>query len=297
MPYDERKSENTRVRREVLKPDLTERGLEFFKMSPRGAYTRFADPHIHDAIECIYINRGSVIVYIDGKEERLRQGDLVLFRSMGIHSIYTEGEAENDYYVLKVATKLLYDISPKTLSGKFALRFVAYNQKLKAVWRKEEIAGTAIELGFGRLIRELKAPGAIADLSMIISAMLIFEEIYKSCFEDSEELSASYDSVFRSIVYVNSNLGEDMTELDVARRFNMSYSHFSREFKRATGETFKQYIMRTRINHAEQLLVNTDLSVNEIALRCGYNNISYFISLYKKFKGKTPLQDKKKTKN
>ena len=73
----------------------------------------------------------------------------------------------------------------------------------------------------------------------------------------------------------------------------MSYSYFAKSFKEATGKTFTEYLNFTRINEAEQMLINTDLSVSEIATRCGYNNISYFISLYKRHKGKTPLSERK----
>ena len=73
----------------------------------------------------------------------------------------------------------------------------------------------------------------------------------------------------------------------------MSYSYFSRCFKNVTGKTFKEYLNMVRINHAQRLLATTTLSVTQVALECGYNNISYFIAVYKSLKGETPLSSRR----
>jgi iron complex transport system substrate-binding protein len=124
---------------------------------------------------------------------------------------------------------------------------------------------------------------------------MILEGIYKGSFPEDDGTVHKSNLIFDSIVYINRNLDKKLTEENIAREFGVSYSHFSREFKKATGRTFKDYIVDTRMNHAEQLLVNTDLQVSEIAASCGYSNISYFISLYKKIKGKTPLKERKES--
>ena len=281
------------VRKEYYKPNLAEKGYEFFKMPTRSAYRLVADPHIHDAIECIYVTNGSLRVYADGQEEHLDEGDFILFRSMGIHSAYTEECEENDYFVLKISTKTLYDYSPTDLAGRFALKFTSYDPKLKYVWRKNEISGTDIGYGIDRLIKEYTASSPLRDLSILISSLMILEGIYKGSFPEDDGTVHKSNLIFDSIVYINRNLDKKLTEEDIAGEFGVSYSHFSREFKKATGRTFKDYIVDTRMNHAEQLLVNTDLLVSEIAASCGYSNISYFISLYKKIKSKTPLKERK----
>ena len=165
-------------------------------------------------------------------------------------------------------------------------------QSYKNIWRKEEIAGTDIEYGLKRLLREYETPSIIHDMANITSSLMILEGIYNACFTSDEISSGKSNLIFDSIVYINRNLDKKLTEEDIAKEFGVSYSHFSREFKRATGKTFKCYIVDTRMNHAEQLLINTDLQVSEIAASCGYSNISYFISLYKKIKGKTPLKER-----
>ena len=284
--------ETLNARKEYYKPHLAEKGYEFFKMPPRQAFRNVCDPHLHDAIECIYVTRGSLRVYADGREDHLTEGDFILFRSMGIHSAYTEDYETNDYFVLKISTKALYDYSPGELAGKFALKFTSYDPKLKYVWRKEELIGSEIEHGLSRLIEEYTNASPLRDLSIMISALMILEGIYRGSFSNDDSRSCKSNLIFDSIVYINRNLDKDLNEADIAKEFGVSYSHFSREFKKATGRNFKEYTVSTKMNHAEQLLVNTDLHVSEIAASCGYSNISYFISLYKRIKGKTPLKER-----
>ncbi len=58
--------------------------------------------------------------------------------------------------------------------------------------------------------------------------------------------------------------------------------------------SFSDYVTRMRINHARELLRETDKNVTEIAMECGFNNISNFYRLYKNTWGKPPKDEKQK---
>jgi len=90
--------------------------------------------------------------------------------------------------------------------------------------------------------------------------------------------------------YIQEKFAEDFDEKELAKSYGMSYSHFSRSFKMVTGMTFKNYLNRTRIRKAEQMLVLNSCSVSEAAITCGYNSISYFIKVYRTVTGKTPYK-------
>ncbi len=75
---------------------------------------------------------------------------------------------------------------------------------------------------------------------------------------------------------------------------HFSKSHISHAFKANTGCTLKGYCNMLKINDAKKLLKETGLSVTEIALASGFENISYFISTFKSLTGETPLAYRKK---
>ena len=101
---------------------------------------------------------------------------------------------------------------------------------------------------------------------------------------------AEYRSSIRSKNLIKKALAKLIHEKELAKSYGMSYSHFSRSFKKVTGVTFKNYLNRTRISKAEQLLFSKTCSVSEAAIACGYNSISYFIKVYRLFTGTTPYK-------
>lgn len=80
----------------------------------------------------------------------------------------------------------------------------------------------------------------------------------------------------------------------ICKNLHFSKSYVSHVFKANTGYTLKGYCNKLKINDAKNLLKTTSLSVTEIALAVGFDNISYFISTFKKQTGATPLEYRKR---
>jgi AraC-like DNA-binding protein len=81
---------------------------------------------------------------------------------------------------------------------------------------------------------------------------------------------------------------ENITADICAKKVYMSYGHFSRSFKKATGANFKDYLNTIRLIRAERALIATDDTITEICRDCGFNTVSYFIATFRRRKGMTP---------
>lgn len=80
---------------------------------------------------------------------------------------------------------------------------------------------------------------------------------------------------------------------EAAEKANMSKEAFCRFFKLRTRKTFTQYLQQLRINEAQKLLLETDLSISTIAFRVGFENLSYFNRAFKSILGVTPREFRK----
>lgn len=90
--------------------------------------------------------------------------------------------------------------------------------------------------------------------------------------------------------YIHEHCMDDLCLDDIAAYAGFSKYHFTRLFKNFTGVSFYKYLNRKRIEHAEKLLVNPELSITEVALQSGFSSLSAFIRMFKLIKGCTPTE-------
>lgn len=91
-------------------------------------------------------------------------------------------------------------------------------------------------------------------------------------------------------MYMNRHLQEDFTLDNLSRSLNYSTAYLSRLIKKSTGQTFSELLQDMRLEKARQLLRETDSKVSSVAQQVGYNDVSYFISVFKKKTGVTPSE-------
>ncbi|MEB3357062.1 MAG: AraC family transcriptional regulator [Synechococcales bacterium] len=88
--------------------------------------------------------------------------------------------------------------------------------------------------------------------------------------------------------YIDNALDQDIKLADLAQLAGMSQSHFSRLFKQSMGLPPYQYLLQRRVERAKHLLKNTDQSLVEIALACGFDSHSHFSKQFRQITGTTP---------
>ena len=85
---------------------------------------------------------------------------------------------------------------------------------------------------------------------------------------------------------------EDLTLEWIAEQMHFSSTYIRQLFKQKTGERVMEYVIRKRMEKAAELLLKTDLKIQEIAAACGYSSQRYFASSFKKYYDSTPTDFK-----
>ena len=88
--------------------------------------------------------------------------------------------------------------------------------------------------------------------------------------------------------YIQEHYAEEISLTQIAEDFNYNSSYLSRIYKQAMREGINEHIIRTRIEAACRLLKGSEMSVSDIAAQCGFQTTKYFITVFKRLKGKTP---------
>jgi len=88
--------------------------------------------------------------------------------------------------------------------------------------------------------------------------------------------------------FMNANCALDLSLAELAAVAGMSTFHFAREFKRATGTTPHQYLMKLRIERAKQLLSGSEMPLVDVGSHSGFSHQSHFSRLFRKLTGTTP---------
>lgn len=93
--------------------------------------------------------------------------------------------------------------------------------------------------------------------------------------------------------YVTVHFAEHSVLQTIGTQLNYSIPYLSKKFKAETGESFKSYQQRIRINEAALMLIHTNASVYEISKLVGYEDVKYFIKVFTKSKGVSPSKFKR----
>jgi len=94
--------------------------------------------------------------------------------------------------------------------------------------------------------------------------------------------------------YIEDHLPEPLTREEIAHYVHFHPAYLSRYFRKKTGWSLSEYIVRQRIEYAKEMLTQSELRISHIMSRLGYDNLSHFTRTFKKLTGVTPMQFRKK---
>lgn len=229
-------------------------------------------PHWHNEIEIVFCETGVVCVELESEKIILEKQECVLLSGGVAHKI----TAKNDAVCI---TALISDAIAPDITAKYYLC--------------EKKLSTSYDIpDFYRKIKDLeREKGEFFKMMTDAHAVLLLSEIYKK-EQKVQRQEASFNqryTLLKRILDVIDSEYQFITFKDVCKRFNYSPAHFSRLFSSFTGTNFTTYLISLKISHAVKLLqTDKQLSVTDIATKCGFLSIRNFNRYFKIMTGYTP---------
>lgn len=195
-------------------------------------------------------------------------------------NIYTN--YENDDAFFKTCHAGVYEyISPICKNGK-VIGFICVSGYRGDIPPKNE----SNELWLKHLINGKKLPEKLCE-TLIPPLNIMIKKLLASCEK------AKINEQNAIVQYLN-EYHYNTTLEGLSNHFSRSKSYISHMFKKTYGTTLGDYCNELKLKDAQTLLKETDMSVTEIAFEVGFKDVSYFINVFKRKTGITPLQYRKK---
>ena len=244
--------------------------------------------HWHEEMEIIYVEEGTIHVFVRNTEYLLNKGELVLVNPQAIHAIRQYEDRSARYYNILFRFSMLESGADDTCREKYLEPI--YSRRL--LMPEYLSAAHPLHQEIEPLIRELLVdPHHQRFHDELLIKSRLFEIMYRILpYCDTADKATAYEDIIYeklklSLQYLEKNYAEQITVEKMATISNYSESHFSKLFKQLTGESFAQYLKNYRLEKAADRIVNEKKKISEIAVACGFSNLSYFSrSFYEKFR-------------
>lgn len=250
--------------------------------------------HLHEGMELMFIVSGQGENIVNGKTVKVKRGSVIIVESECFHCVNNWETMK--YYSVLFKTSFL-DESMKNDENLRHLLKKRYNYNLTGDFLyaalEEDSLQMMEELFLGMIREELEKRERYIYLMRCY-----FDGIMNLILREAVKENNDEDLLFSQIVnYIGENSAKNLRIEDVAERFNYNSRYISNKLKEYCGLSFKQLIMKKRLDNVIYCMSKTDESIEEICIKCGFTNKAYFYDLFEKTYGIKPKFIKEYKKN
>lgn len=260
--------------------------LEYHHVSP--AHPQYVMAlHWHVEFELIRILKGSLLLTIDEQETTVSAGSFIFVPAGALHA-GTPVDCEYDCIVFDMnmlmnkndsCCRMIRQITDHRIELNYIYSDVCHDIH-RTVWTLFDAVASRSE-GY-----QLIVLGALYQLLGIIFTENYYNPVPVQPPRDHRRIV----QLKSALEFMESSYSRQVSLSEIADSVHMSPKYFCRFFQEMTHRTPVDYLNYYRIERACYQLLTTDQSITEVAYNSGFNDLSYFIKTFKKYKGTTPKQ-------
>lgn len=255
-------------------------------------------PHQHQSCEIMYVTKGSCLIYVDAQEFCLKEQQFIFLNTGILHRLsIPQG---NPCSILNLEFSCLSSAADISLSGLLAESpaFAGFcnHPGTYFIGNDTDHLGYSLKDLINQLRNGVPRKHNVRDLSdhytpdqkclirLLFQRMML--ELSKCVLDHSKNTGMLY--LKRARDYISSHLTEEIRIPMLAEHTGINKSYLQSLFSKYMDCTITDYINQKRLEHAIFLLVNSSLSITDVAFRSGYNSRQHFGNTFEKYYGISP---------
>ncbi len=248
--------------------------------------------HWHDEFEIIYVRSGFLTVSISGESYIGKTGEAFVVSPGNLHLMGAQ-TGTVDYYTFLFPLKYISFRTDDMLDEKLLEPLNSGHLMIcpRVKDTAKELCEQLIE------IYEEKKDESVSKITTQVRTKIILLqfilEMWKKGFVIENDTSGRNTVEKEMVSYIQQNFTGKISLREFGEQFHLSEKYISRYFKEHFHITLSQYVTYLRLEHAKQLLQDTDIPVTDVAMQSGYQNVSYFIRSFQKAYAVSPLKYRK----
>lgn len=250
-----------------------------------------APVHNHREFEIVLIRHGTCEFTLNCRDFQAKEGDLILLNPYVIHSIRLPPGNSVGHDCICLDLSILDDPAMQGAieNGRLSIAGPVTHDTPQYPVLLDAFSALLDDIKIRPPYWHYRARGHIA---------ILFAELLSLRLQDLPQPETDKNRFCREILeYLNAQYCNDISSYTAAAHFSYNQSYFCRTFKSLFGRSFSEYLNIFRLSMSKSLLLNTTLSITDIAASCGFKNPGYFAQVYKKEFGMLPSRFRKENRD
>lgn len=247
------------------------------------------EKHLHNnQLQLFYFKKGGAMIYCGRNHYSVTSENVIFINNNEIHNSDRLSESV-ELFIIKIDLNLLDLCTIPVCNEKYIL---SIKQNMILFHNKIESENIIKTLKY--MIAEYEEKPNGYELQLLSLMYRIISELFESQVAKSlskrnaEQLGKSRAGFQRVLEYIENNYESEIKLSYAAKLAEMSKGYFCACFKQITGKSFTEYLNLFRVEKAAILLKQSKNSITDIALSVGFEDVSYFCRVFKKYMGQAP---------
>ncbi|MGG0811341.1 AraC family transcriptional regulator [Paenibacillus alvei] len=260
--------------------------------------------HCHDYFQIWYVAKGNFQHTVSNRRFDIGKGDIFVISPFTVHRIEIPPDQDIEVYGCEFMPSFInerFDEKPVAPLF-FDVAYLEYFLRRDDSMQSKITLGHVAEIRVLNVLKEMLAEyqrrspffQMVLKSHLLLLLSILVREINKDVVQAGFEKEEKYRSIMTGVIdYIHAAYHEDLHLNTLCSLSNLSRSTFCSVFKTWTGKTFNRYLADLRMFHALTMLKQPELSVTDVCYAIGFNELSYFCRMFKKYTGISPTSYRK----